>query len=534
MWSWIDAFRNQMMILAGAVVFSLFSAPASAANVSEFLGYEAVNWNNTVINISPIAEFYQAREGRGVWTHSQGLTENGHVLLKLVRNAEQDGLEARDYLGALPQNPERLTTDGLRGLELYLSQVFVAFGRDLFAGRTTPSVSDPEIVIPRKEFDPVEWLQRAADNGPAAVYSSLRPSHPQYAQLRQMLAGYRNLERLGGWPSISEGPTLKPGMTDLRVAEMRSSLQGRGYQGLGTAEPELFDDALVEVVKHFQTRHGLEVDGVAGPATVKAMSHSVEYRIQQIITNMERWRWLPRELGRKHVFVNQAAFNLHIRKDGQVTDRRKVIVGKEFHRTPMFSDQIRYAEFNPTWTVPSSIAGRAILPKIRQNPAYLEANDYRLYTSWKSDAPAMSPYSIDWASVNPKRFPYRIVQRPGRKNALGQVKFMFPNKFAVYLHDTSNRELFAKSRRAYSSGCIRVHRPMEFAEKLFGESGNLPRAKIDSILDSRKTTRVDLKQSVPVHLTYFTVWLNENGVPNFYEDIYGRDKLVSNLLFGKV
>ncbi|MEL7428913.1 MAG: L,D-transpeptidase family protein [Pseudomonadota bacterium] len=276
------------------------------------------------------------------------------------------------------------------------------------------------------------------------------------------------------------------------------------------------------------------MDGVAGPATIRAMNHSVDDRIAQIITNMERWRWLPRELGTKHVFVNQAAFSLHIRNDGRITDQRKVIIGKEFHKTPMFSDRIRYAEFNPTWTVPTSIAGRAILPKLKQSPSYLEANDYKLFTSWKPDAPAMSAYSIDWNSINPKRFPYRIVQMPGKKNALGQVKFMFPNKHAVYLHDTSQRELFSRTRRAYSSGCIRVHRPMEFAEKLFASSGNLSSGKIDSILESRKTTRVNLAKPIPVHLTYFTVWVNEEGVPNFYEDIYGRDRLVGNLLFGNV
>ncbi|MEO0329272.1 MAG: L,D-transpeptidase family protein, partial [Pseudomonadota bacterium] len=148
--------------------------------------------------------------------------------------------------------------------------------------------------------------------------------------------------------------------------------------------------------------------------------------------------------------------------------------------------------------------------------------------------PAMSPYSIDWASVNPKRFPYRIVQSPGKKNALGQVKFMFPNKFAVYLHDTSHRELFSKTRRAYSSGCIRVHKPMEFAKKLFSQSGNLPDNKMNSILESKVQTRVNLNQPIPVHLTYFTVWINDDGVPNFYEDVYNRDKLVSNILFGNV
>lgn len=523
-------------LLRGAVFTALVALPnaATAANISQYLEYQALEWNGQVINVEPVAEFYASRNGTGVWTNETGLSENGTRLLKAIRNADADGLDPADYLSAFPDNVTGISAEALPGVELYFSQAFLAFARDLHAGRTTPAVSEPDIVIPRKPVEPSVWLQSVARDGLDAAISSLRPTHPQYAQLRQMLNGYRNLARLGGWTPIPEGETLKPGMTDARVNAMRANLKGRGYQGITSQVPDTFDEGLADVVRHFQKRHGLAVDGVAGPATIRAMNHSVDDRIAQIITNMERWRWLPRDLGDKHVFVNQAAFSLHIRNDGKITDERKVIIGKEFHKTPMFSDRIRYAEFNPTWTVPTSIAGRAILPKLKQSPSYLEANDYRLFTSWKPDAPAMSAYSIDWNAIDPKRFPYRIVQMPGKKNALGQVKFMFPNKHAVYLHDTSQRELFSRTRRAYSSGCIRVHRPMEFAEKLFASSGNLSSSKIDSILESRKTTRVNLAKPIPVHLTYFTVWVNEEGVPNFYEDIYGRDQLVGNLLFGNV
>jgi len=507
---------------------------AHCADVSAYLDYQAVNWNNQAISLQRSAPFYMQRAGAGIWTDGANINDNGRQLIAALRRANEDGLESADYLSGLPADYERLTAEAMAGLELYLSQQALAFARDLYAGRATPSVTDPEIVIRRKEFDPVVWLKMATEKGPAALFESVRPAHPQYGQLQEMLANYRNLERFGGWPEISEGATLKPGMEDPRVGELRANMVGRGYTGLASQQPDIYDAILQGAVEHFQVRHGLARDGAVGPATVKMMNLPLEYRIQQIITNMERWRWLPRELGDRHVFVNQAAFELHIREGRQVTDRRKVIVGKEFHKTPMFSDRIRYAEFNPTWTVPGSIAGRAILPKLRQNPSYLDANGYKLYTSWKSGAPAMSPHSIDWSSVNPKRFPYRIVQKPGKNNALGLVKFMFPNKHAVYLHDTSNRELFAKARRAYSSGCIRVHRPMEFAEKLFAPSRNLSRGKIDGILASQKTTRVNLADPVPVHLTYFTVWVSEDGVSSFYEDIYGRDKLVGNILFGRV
>ena len=531
---WNFTRRSSVALCALMLLFGMDAQSSRAASVSEFLDYQALDWNGTVINMEPLASFYQARGGEGIWTNGTGLSENGKAFLKTIRNAADDGLETKDYLSAFPTGIVKISPAALPGVELYFSQGFLKFARDLHAGRTTPAVSEPDIIIKRKTIDPQVWLSRVDSEGVDATIRALRPSHPQYAQLRQMLTGYKNLARLGGWPAITSGSTLKPDMTDPRVGEMRANLQGRGYQGITSDNPNYFDEGLAEVVEHFQKRHGLDVDGVAGPATIKAMSHSVDYRIKQIITNMERWRWLPSNLGNRHVFVNQAAFNLHIRNNGKITDQRKVIVGKEFHKTPMFSDRIRYAEFNPTWTVPSSIAGRSILPKLKQNPGYLDANGFQLYTSWKSGAPAMSPFSVNWSSVNPKRFPYRIVQRPGEKNALGQVKFMFPNKHAIYLHDTPQRGLFSKARRAFSSGCIRVFKPLEFAEKLFNPGGNLPNSKMNSILNSRRTTRVNLKRPVPVHLTYFTVWVNEDGRPSFYEDIYDRDRLVGNILFGNV
>jgi len=293
----------------------------------------------------------------------------------------------------------------------------------------------------------------------------------------------------------------------------------------------LYDDGLVEVMKHFQRRHGLSADGVAGPNTLRALNHSAEDRVKQLAINLERWRWLPRKLGANHVLVNQAGFELFMIKGNKTVDKRRVIVGKPFHQTPMFSGSIAYAEFNPTWTVPSSIAGKEMLPKIRKNPAYLEDMGYKLYTSWSSKAKQANPYAIDWSTVSSKKFPYRIVQPPGPRNALGQVKFIFPNKFSVYLHDTPSRNLFSRTGRAFSHGCIRVHKPLEFAKKLFSQQGGLAPSKVVGIVESKKRTRINLKRKMPVHLAYFTAWIDEEGIPLFFDDVYKRDKLVSKYLF---
>ncbi len=439
----------KILILFAAL--AIVTLPAKAANVSKLLSGEAINWNGRVIDITALKKYYKSRRGKGIWTSKTGLNKHGVALLKVLARAGDDGLVAKDYLSGFPTKSSALLGDNLAAAELFLSQAFYRFGRDLFAGRTTPAVSEPDIVISRKKVSRKGLLNTAAKKGPQAVTSQLRPKHTQYLRLRKLLA---------------------------------------------------------------QTKSGA--------------------KRRQIIVNMERWRWLPSDLGKNHVLVNQAAFLLEIRSNGRTIDSRRVIIGKPYHKTPMFSHKIKYADFNPTWTVPRSIAGNEILPKLRKDPSYLKKRGYLLYTSWKPDAPVMSAHSIDWQSVRSKKFPFRIVQPPGPKNALGQVKFLFPNRFNVYLHDTPNRNLFKSKARALSHGCIRVNKPLDFAAQLYGLDGSMNRRKIDAIVASGKLTRVKLRRPIPVHLTYFTVWVSDSGKATFHKDIYKRDRLVGGILFGRV
>ncbi len=438
-------------LLAGTAASVLLMNPltAHAANVVSVLRGDALKWQGQVIDLDPLKKFYRGKFGNGIWTEKTGLSKNGKQLVQLLQQAGSDGLDPSDYLAGIPGNVNSLGGKDLASAELLLSQAFWRFGRDLSAGRTTPAVSEPDIVISRKKADVTGWLKIASRKGPKAVIDALRPSHEQYLALRKALAN-------------------------------------------------------------------------AAPGSGKA---------RQIIVNMERWRWLPSSLGKRYVLVNQAAFEMLIRENDKTTDRRRVVVGTPYFKTPMFSHAIQYAEFNPTWTVPRSIAGNEMLPKLRKDPGYLERNNYKVYTSWKADAPAMNPHSVDWNSVNGKKFPYRIEQQPGDNNALGRVKFLFPNRFNVYLHDTQSKNLFSQSQRAFSHGCIRVENPMDFADKLFGNSLNM--SKIKGILANPATQRVKLRRPVPVHLAYFTAWV-ENGKVSYHKDVYGRDKLVANILFGQV
>ena len=431
-------------------VFSLMASQALAASVRGFANAQAIQWRGGVVQVDTVMPFYKRNGYRGIWTSNNGLTRRGQELVGVLENAWLDGLDALDYIGGMPGKGASLRGDELAGLELFLSSAAIRFARDMYGGRTTPAVSEPDIVIPRKKLDTIALLGSMEKNGPQTVIDRLRPTHPQYQALRKAL--------------------------------------------LKTPDP-----------------------GVQ----------------RKIIVNMERWRWLPRKLGDVHVLVNTAAFLMYTRQNGNDVDRRRVIVGQEYHKTPMFSDNIQYSEFNPTWTVTPSIAGNEILPKLRQDPNYLKKKGYDLYASWKADAPRMSATQIDWQSVNGKHFPYKIVQPAGPANALGQVKFLFPNKFNVYLHDTANRNLFEQSNRALSHGCIRVHKPLEFAQLLYQLDGNPAAGQINQILATKQTKGVNFQHPIPVHLTYFTAWVKDGKLQTF-DDIYGRDRLVGNILFGRV
>ena len=437
-------------VLLAALAIAVMASQVRAAGVQAFANAQAIKWRGGVIQVDTVMPFYKRNGYRGIWTGNDGLSRRGQELVNVLENAWLDGLDSLDYIGGMPGRTERLRGDELAGLELFLSSAAIRFARDMYGGRTTPAVSEPDIVIPRKKLDTIALLGSMDQNGPETVIDRLRPTHEQYHALRKAL--------------------------------------------LKTPDP-----------------------GVQ----------------RKIIVNMERWRWLPRKLGDVHVFVNTAAFLMYTRQNGNDIDKRRVIVGQKYHKTPMFSDNIKYSEFNPTWTVTPSIAGNEMLPKLRQDPNYLKKRGYDLYASWKEDAPRMSATQIDWQSVDGKHFPYKIVQPAGPANALGQVKFLFPNKFNVYLHDTANRELFSQSDRALSHGCIRVDKPLDFAQLLYQLDGNPAAGQISQILATKQTKGVNFSRPIPVHLTYFTAWVKDGKLQTF-DDIYGRDLLVGNILFGRV
>ncbi|MGL4491115.1 MAG: L,D-transpeptidase family protein [Rhizobiaceae bacterium] len=516
---------------------TLLSAKASPYDVILSLdqdGAQAIEWRDVTIDLNRLLPYYTKADARPIFIENGKLSTIGAELVVVLGRSAEDGLDSKDYIELAFGALGRLEGDeDAAGAELALAQAFLRYARDLHTGRSTPSMNATDIVIDKKTIDPAKWLSVVQKNGVATTVQALRPRHSQYARLKSLLAKYRKLSSLGGWSEVAPGPALKPGMVDPRVGELRASLAARGYKNLAAGDPNTYDANLKDAVLNFQNASGLDADGVAGKGTLLAMNSSADKRINQIVVNMERWRWLPAELGSRHVMVNQAGFELFLVDGGKVTDNRRVIVGKPFHKTPMFSDKIGYVEFNPTWTVTPDIASAEFLPKLIKDPGYLEQNDYKIYAGWGEGAAEMDPYSVDWTAVRPGKFPYRIVQQPGDRNALGYVKFMFPNKRNIYLHDTPSRQLFASTGRAFSHGCIRVSDALGFAEKLLGMDQKMSRAVIDAKVDARALTRVPLKTKVPIHLAYFTVWVGPDGTPKFFQDIYERDRLVASIIFGE-
>lgn len=309
----------------------------------------------------------------------------------------------------------------------------------------------------------------------------------------------------------------------------------RDIQQLGTDDPSYYDDRLAAAIERFQRRHGLTVDGVIGPKTLNALNVPIEDRIEQVVAGMERWRWLPRDLSQgygRHIMVNLAGFTMDIVEDGDVVRQMDTVVGQPSRQTPLFSSRMTWLEFNPTWTIPVSIAVRDMLPNVQRDPDYFRRMGITVYSGWQNDSPALNDEFLDWHRIGTGIRQFRLVQSPGPQNSLGKVKFMMANNFSVYLHDTPARHLFDRTQRAYSSGCIRVEDPMWLADYVMGDQAGWSglRARMQSDWETR---RVNLENHVPVHLAYHTVWRGDDNSIQVREDIYEIDRAIGESLIGQ-
>jgi murein L,D-transpeptidase YcbB/YkuD len=336
---------------------------------------------------------------------------------------------------------------------------------------------------------------------------------------------YRELEKKGGWPRVDAGPTLKIGMRHPRVAQAKKRLIVTGELAAMEGEADAFDGALLLAVKKFQQRHGLLDDGNVGAGTVAEMNGAAKDRVDQLVINLERRRWLAGQLGDRYIYVNIADHDLKIVEKGKSVYTARVVVGRPYHETPVFSGLMTYIELNPYWNVPYSIATQELLPVIKKVPGYLQSNDYLLLTRMGDNASAIDPASVNWSQFGPGNFPFQIRQKPGPRNALGTVAFMFPNPHNVFIHDTPIRAIFNLEDRYFSHGCVRVENPWRLAIYLLkdNEGGPWNDGRIRAIVEKRDQTRINLKNPIPVHITYLTAWAEQDGTVHFRKDAYKRD-----------
>jgi murein L,D-transpeptidase YcbB/YkuD len=490
-----------------------------------------------------LPSFYEKRAYRLAWSDDDGPLSQLEALIQAIKGAGQEGLTPADYhlakietfVKQVRQNQENRfspTPRLLVDLDLLATDAFLIYGSHLLAGRVNPETIDPEWIANRRDADFASVLQVALDsNQVEQTLTELLPPQPGYARLKQVLASYKEIAAKGGWPVVPQGPKMQKDDRGERIALLRARLFASGeLNAKSTADSTLFDEELDLAVRGFQHRYGLDADGTVGPATLEALNVSAQKRVEQIRVNLERWRWLPQNLGERYILVNIANFGLDVIEQTKPIMTMRVVVGKYFRRTPVFSDRMTYLVLSPYWHVPPRIAVEDKLPLIRKNPDYLSQENIKVYQGWDAKTKEIDPKSIDWSQITARNFNYRLRQEPGPKNALGRVKFMFPNKFDVYLHDTPSRELFSKTVRTFSSGCIRIEKPIELAEYLLQKDPQWNRESILDAIDKRIERTVLLPESIPIHLLYWTAWAEEDGTVQFRNDIYGRDKLLCDAL----
>jgi murein L,D-transpeptidase YcbB/YkuD len=503
-----------------------------------------------------VQSFYQKRQQQPAWFADGRLRPEARQLVDLLGQLEDEALAPSDYRPA--ELAARMASVGegevapgqAEELEVGLTWAALLAASHIHHGRLRPEEVGTQWRIEREEVDLVAVLEEALGNGQLPeTLRRLGPDHPQFVGLLAALRRYQGIGAAGGWPEVPKGPVLKVGdrgdAQRLRALAVRLHAEGflpaippefagpatgaaaatvapaadRQGDRPGSPPAEVqYSPVLAEAVKRFQRTRTLHVDGNLGPATQEELNVPVAGRLRQLSLNVERWRWVPDHFGDRAVLVNIPGYTLDLEERRRVVDSMAVVVGDEGWETPVFSDRIEYVEVNPFWNVPPSILREEIIPALQRNPGYLASQDMEVVRGQTDDASRVSDGLVYAAAEGGD---LRVRQRPGPKNPLGQIKFMFPNAHNVYLHDTPADHLFKEPDRAGSHGCIRVERPYDLGAWLLGSGWSAERVRSEIAAGARRT--ISLPQEVPVYLLYFTAAVRPDGTLEMYEDVYGVD-----------
>ena len=503
----------------------------SLRNITEHLildGDGQLPTGGVVYQPAIIEEFYSENNYQPVWIDR----EQAVRVLGILAGAAEDGLNPEDYhyatLKTMLDKSDVSWTTGNRSSALFdvlLSDGVILYIRHLSQGKVDPRLMDPSFNYSRLEFEPTKVstaLRRAVSEDTIEdIMEEVRPQQRFYHQMKTALASYRDLAAGEAFVDIPDDVVLKPGNDHANVLALRKRLVETGQLDPASKSSTLFDEQLEEAVRRFQKDNDLDVDGIVGKQSYTLLNMSWADRVDALRLNMDRLRWIYRDISDDLIVVNIAGFELYYLRDNVLVWDAPVMTGTIQHQTPVFTEHLKYLEFNPTWTVPRSIIRRSLFPKFSANPQYVVDNNYHLIDR---DGQATDPMAIDWSAYNGSNFPYGVVQQPGENNALGRVKFIFPNKHAIYLHDTPSRALFSRSSRAFSSGCVRVKNPLQFAEILLDDPDKWSLQQIrDLVASGRPKERVYLRRTVDVMLMYWTTSPTSDGGVQFHPDIYSKD-----------
>ncbi len=478
-------------------------------------------------NIRLVDSFYSQHEYQPVWSNRE-LRED---LYRSIENAPNHGLRFKDYHGDYLEmalsNLANLDQDKKDLLELVLTDAFFTYGRHLNTGKLDPKKLYTIWDIDSNEADLLQLFEKAiSENSISTTLEDLAPKHIVYKGLQKSLKDYRALmEKEENPTQVPKGESIKPGDTSSRMAMIALRLKELNFiDSIPPNSTHEYNESLEEAIRKFQEHHGIETDAVIGGGTISELNKTYKERYEQILVNMERWRWHPQDLGDHYFIVNIPNYRLHLVKGKDTISSNRVMVGTEARKTPVFSDNIEHIVYNPTWTIPPTIKKNDVIPAARRNTSYLTSRNMSVFDG---SGKRLNPSEINWNSREVVNYTYR--QEAGPANPLGKVKIIYPNRYSIYLHDTPSKKLFEKNSRAQSSGCVRVEGVLDLAEYLLNDQEKYTSEKIQEILDSGRTTTIKITKDVKVHHLYWTAW-REGDETRFAEDIYKQDKEIIQLL----
>ena len=523
-----------------------------------------------------LPKLYEERNYVPLWIENGGPSSQAYEMIEIIRNSDNEALDPDYYnISEIESILKRMEQDRNSGdsydaldlaeLELLLSNSFLTYTHDLHCGRVRAEQINLELLSGERPVNLPKLLVTAVETDQVQeTLEGLLPKYPMYAMLRISLKEYREIAAKGGWQPVAYGDKFKKGARGQRVLALSKRLKVTGELDSSIPGSEVFDDSLDQAVRKYQQRNGLYVDGVVGKSTIEALNVPVEERISQIELTMERWRLLPQYLGNRYILVNIANYHLYGVENNNDTINMRIVVGKPQWNTPMFSEEMTHLIINPYWNIPPSIFKDDIAPKIMEDSEYLSKQNMdavgleapekivveeaevvevveNVEATEVTDGDNTGEQELSEVEIQNKKAQeeyiakvlsgkYRLRQNPGPGNALGRIKFLFPNKHSVYLHDTPNRGFFKKAQRNFSHGCIRVEKPLELAEFVLSSNPSWTQNTIQSSINKMKTKTVHLDESITVYILYFTTWVDNEGYVNFHKDIYGLDKTLYNAL----